>query len=95
MSDTNLLNQDVKVHIRLEQRASGKYLTTVQGISNDMNILKILKAMKKRFICNGCIVEDKESGTIIKLQGDQRRNVMTWLVNNKLYDAKQIKIHDY
>ena len=90
MSDTNLLNQDVKVYIRLEQRASGKYLITVQGISNDIDIKRLVKLIKKKFICNGWIVEDKEFETIIKLQGDQRKNTMMWLVDNKLYDAKQI-----
>lgn len=49
------------IHVRLQQRNGKKVLTTVQGISTDYNLKKILKAFKKEFACNGCIVEHKEN----------------------------------
>ena len=41
------------------------------------------------FCCNGTVVEDTELGQVIQLQGDQRKNVSSFLVANKL--AKKVR----
>ncbi|KAL5164819.1 Protein translation factor SUI1 2 [Glycine soja] len=81
------------VHIRIQQRNGKKSLTTVQGLKKEFSYEKILKDLKKEFCCNGTVVQDKELGKIIQLQGDQRKNVSHFLVQAGLVRKDQIKIH--
>jgi len=83
------------VHIRVQQRNGKKSLTTVQGLPGAYDLKKILKALKKEYCCNGCVVEDDELGKVLQLQGDQRRNVSTFIVENKLAKKDSIKIHGF
>ena len=55
----------------------------------------MLKAFKKEFCCNGTVVEDPEVGPVIQLQGDQRKNASTFLVENKLVKKGALKIHGF
>ncbi|XP_066309862.1 protein translation factor SUI1 homolog isoform X2 [Miscanthus floridulus] len=68
------------VHVRIQQRNGRKSLTTVQGLKKEYSYNKILKDLKKEFCCNGTVVQDPELGQAIQLQGDQRKNVATFLV---------------
>ena len=46
-------SQDGYIHIRIQQRSGRKTLTTVQGISTEYDLKKIVKACKKvRRSCN-------------------------------------------
>lgn len=83
------------VHIRIQQRNGKKSLTTIQGLEKNFDYKKVLKAFKKEFCCNGNVVDDKELGQVIQLQGDQRKNVSTFLVGNKLAKKDLIKIHGF
>lgn len=83
------------VHIRIQQRNGKKSLTTVQGLKKDYSYEKILKDLKKEFCCNGNVVQDKELGKIIQLQGDQRKKVSQFLVQAGLVRKDQIKIHGF
>ncbi|XWS51863.1 hypothetical protein CRYUN_Cryun11dG0018500 [Craigia yunnanensis] len=83
------------VHIRIQQRNGKKSLTTVQGLKQDLSYEKILKSLKKDFCCNGNVVNDKELGKIIQLQGDQRKNVSQFLVNAGIVKKDRIKIHGW
>jgi hypothetical protein len=70
-------------------------LTTVQGLPKKFDQKKILKVIKKKFACNGTIVNDTEMGEVIQLQGDQRKDVQEFLVDKKEglgLDAKDIKV---
>merc|ERR1712072_1187146 len=90
--DTKKGAQDY-IHIRIQQRNGRKTLTTVQGLQK-----KILKVIKKKFACNGTIVNDTEMGEAIQLQGDQRKDVQEFLVDKKEgleLDAKTIKVHGF
>ncbi|KAM9296261.1 eukaryotic translation initiation factor 1b-like [Gastrophryne carolinensis] len=62
------------IHIRIQQRNGRKTLTTVQGISEQYDKKKLVKAFKKKFACNGTVVDHAEYGEVIQLQGDQRKN---------------------
>lgn len=81
------------VHIRLQMRSGRKSLTTIQGLSGKIDLNKLTKAFKKEFCCNGSIVEDKELGRVIQLQGDQRDNVRKFLIEEELADKDNIKVH--
>ncbi|GJN14839.1 hypothetical protein PR202_gb01704 [Eleusine coracana subsp. coracana] len=70
------------VHVRIQQRNGRKSLTTVQGLKKEFSYNKILKDLKKEFCCNGTVVQDPELGQVIQLQGDQRKNVATFLVQS-------------
>lgn len=81
------------VHIRLQQRNGRKSLTTVQGLDEKLDLGKLTKAFKKEFCCNGCVVENKELGRIIQLQGDQREKVKSFLADEEIAAKKMIKVH--
>ncbi|KAI9715225.1 MAG: Eukaryotic translation initiation factor eIF-1 [Chrysothrix sp. TS-e1954] len=86
------------IHIRIQQRNGRKTLTTVQGLPKKFDQKKILKVIKKKFACNGTIVNDTEMGEVIQLQGDQRKDVQEFLVDKKeglALDAKTIKVHGF
>jgi len=90
-------NEDVskkteKIHLRVQQRNGRKSITTVQGLSSDLDLKKIVKAVKKKYNCNGCIVEDEKLGQILQFQGDHRDSLTTFLVENG-FQAKDIQKH--
>ncbi|XP_062231779.1 protein translation factor SUI1 homolog [Phragmites australis] len=83
------------VHVRIQQRNGRKSLTTVQGLKKEFSYNKILKDLKKEFCCNGTVVQDPELGQVIQLQGDQRKNVATFLVQAGIAKKENIKIHGF
>ncbi|KAG5545516.1 hypothetical protein RHGRI_017870 [Rhododendron griersonianum] len=83
------------VHVRVQQRNGRKSLTTVQGLKKDFSYNKILKDLKKEFCCNGTVVQDPELGQVIQLQGDQRKNVSTFLVQAGIVKKENVKIHGF
>ncbi|KAF5728406.1 protein translation factor SUI1 [Tripterygium wilfordii] len=83
------------VHIRIQQRNGKKSLTTIQGLKKEYNYGNILKDLKKDFCCNGNVVQDKELGKVIQLQGDQRKSVAAFLVQAGLVKKDQIKIYGF
>ena len=83
------------IHIRIQQRNGRKTLTTVQGISEEFDKKKLVRAFKKDFACNGTVVEHPEYGEIIQLQGDQRNNVCTFLKKIGIAKDDQLKIHGF
>ncbi|KAG7488304.1 hypothetical protein MATL_G00033380 [Megalops atlanticus] len=72
------------IHIRIQQRNGRKTLTTVQGIADDYDKKKLVKAFKKKFACNGTVIEHPEYGEVIQLQGDQRKNICQFLLEASL-----------
>ena len=53
----------------------------------------LLQELKKSFNCNGSIVEDKELGTIVQLQGDQRDCAKKFLLEKGLVGKDNLQIH--
>ncbi|KAJ3214587.1 Eukaryotic translation initiation factor eIF-1 [Dinochytrium kinnereticum] len=83
------------IHIRIQQRNGRKTLTTVQGLPEELDQKRILKAFKKEFACNGTVVEDEELGEVIQLQGDQRLKVQQFLVQQEITTKEKVKIHGF
>ncbi|KAM3286978.1 protein translation factor SUI1 2-like [Capsicum chacoense] len=83
------------IHIRIQQRNNKKSLTTIQGLKKEFSYEKILKDFKKEFCCNGNVVQDKELGKVIQLQGDHRKNASQFLVNAGIAKKENIKIHGF
>jgi len=67
----------------------------VQGLPNDLDLKKIVRAFKKAWCCNGTTHEHAEWGNIIQLQGDNRRAVMKFLMEEGICTKEQIKVHGY
>ena len=93
-SDNNGASAD-KVHVRVQQRNGRKCITTVQGLAEDLDTKRILKAFKKNFSCNGAIVKDDDCGEILQLSGDQRTNVRQFLVDQQICMEVQIVLHGF
>ena len=83
------------VHIRIQQRNGRKTLTTVQGLSDEYDLKKIIKVAKKEFACNGTVVDHSEYGEVLQLQGDQRENICKLLVSCGLVKQDQLKVHGF
>jgi|Transcript_17134 translation initiation factor 1 len=84
-----------KVHVRVQQRNGRKCITTVAGLADDLDIKRICKAFKKNFSCNGAVQKDEESGEVIQLSGDQRTNVMEFLVDQEICHKDDIVLHGF
>mmetsp|Transcript_38 Transcript_38/g.65 ORF Transcript_38/g.65 Transcript_38/m.65 type:complete len:113 (-) Transcript_38:243-581(-) len=83
------------IHIRIQQRNGRKSLTTVTGLSQELDLKKILKAVKKSFCCNGTIVDDPEVGQVVQLQGDQRKQIAQFLIEEGITKKEAVKIHGF
>lgn len=83
------------IHIRVQQRRAHKWITTIQGISPEFDLKKILRAFKKNFNCNGTIVTDEEKGDeIIQLTGDQRHACADFFIQEGIALNKElVKVH--
>jgi len=87
--------QDGLVHIRIQQRNGRKTLTTVQGLSTNYDLKKIVRTCKKEFACNGTVIEHPEYGEVLQLQGDQRENICQFLTKTGLVKQDQLKVHGF
>uniref|UniRef100_A0A8C6GEE0 SUI1 domain-containing protein n=1 Tax=Mus spicilegus TaxID=10103 RepID=A0A8C6GEE0_MUSSI len=84
------------IHVRIQQKNGRKTLTTtVQGIADDYNKKKLVRAFKKKFACNGTVIEHPEYGEVIQLQGDQRKNICQFLIEIGLAKDDQLKVHGF
>ncbi|KAI9030529.1 translation initiation factor SUI1 [Hyaloraphidium curvatum] len=83
------------IHIRIQQRNGRKTLTTIQGLPEELDQKRILKAFKKEFACNGTIVDDEELGECIQLQGDHRAKVQQFLISEGIATKEQVKLHGF
>jgi len=81
------------VHIRVQPRRGRKCTTTIEGLSNDLDLKSITKALKKKFMCTGTIIDDPTFGQVIKITGDQRVNIFQFLVNESICFSDQLVVH--
>ena len=81
------------VDLHYQQRTVRKCLTIIQGLPEDLDDKKLLRAFKKMFHCNGTVVTDEEKGLIIQLQGDFRKDVALFFIEEGIATKDEIKIH--
>ena len=43
--------------------------------------------------CNGTVIDNEEMGAVIQLQGDQRREVAEWLIEEGIATRDEVKVH--
>tara|TARA_B100001248_G_C27062412_1_gene310168 strand:+ start:185 stop:520 length:336 start_codon:yes stop_codon:yes gene_type:complete len=91
----NLINA-TKIHIRITKRNARKCICTIEGLEFELSELKqMLKAMKKKFACNGSIEKDEKFGNILQLQGDIREQAKDLLVKDYNILEENIITHGY
>ena len=89
-------SKSAEIHIRVFQRKTNKYITTVEHLDQTLDLKKLLKKMKDKFHCNGSISYQKDcvsKDKIIQLSGDKRNDVIYFLVSNNICKKESIKIH--
>ncbi|XP_062055968.1 eukaryotic translation initiation factor 1b-like [Lepus europaeus] len=80
------------IQVRIQHRNGRKTLSTVTGITDDYKKKKPVKVFKKKFACNGTVVEHPEHREVIHLQGDQCKNICQFLVETGLVKDNQLKV---
>lgn len=83
------------IDVRFQQRTTRKCTTLVEGLPDDLDLKKIIRQFKRMWCCNGTAIEDPEKGTIIQLQGDKRRDIYKFLIEEGISYKEQIKMHGY
>ncbi|RKP10547.1 translation initiation factor SUI1, partial [Thamnocephalis sphaerospora] len=81
--------------IRVKQRNGRKCVTTIEGLPQDLRIIKrLVKDLKKSISVGGSIEQDDDVGYVIQLQGKNTTALVNHLVENyKEIDRSQIEVH--
>ena len=82
-----------KVHLRIQSRTIRKSIMTITGLEYDLDLKRIVKYLKKNLRCNGAVVQSKDYGDIIQLQGDHREAVKQFLIDMEICNDSQIIVH--
>ena len=93
--ENDFLRREV-AHLRLQKRNGRKSITTITGLEQDLDFVRLLRAFKKKFKCIGSLdIEEKTNIVLaIKLSGDQRENVKNFLLLEEIIpDERNIIIH--
>jgi translation initiation factor 1 len=97
-ADLSSLKARRKIDIRFQ---SGKRsVTLIEGLDDDLDLKRIMKAMKRKFNCACSLhTNDETGGDVLKLQGDHREDVRAWLIEEEIVpkiEAKDtIVVHGY
>ncbi|XP_048469825.1 eukaryotic translation initiation factor 1b [Rhincodon typus] len=83
------------IYIRIQQRNGRETPTTIQGIADAYDKKKLMKAFKKKFACNGTVIEHPEYGEVIQLQGDQWKNICQFILEVGIVKQKQLKVYGF
>ena len=65
-------------------------LTTLQGIDDIFDKNKLLNAFKIKFGCGGNVVNHKNYGEVIQLQGDHRNNISKFFNEINIIDSIRV-----
>ena len=83
------------VHLHFQKRNARQCLTAVRGLPDDLDMKKLTRHFKKAWCCNGNTNTHSEWGSIIQLQGDHRRDIAKFLIDEGISTREEIKIHGY
>ncbi|ARF09556.1 translation initiation factor 1 [Indivirus ILV1] len=93
-----------EIHIKIKKRTGNTYLTYVENLdkielSKGENVneflKKITKFFKKSFMCGAFIEENEKGSKIIVMNGDHRQKLKELLIDKKIVQENQIKIHGF
>ena len=87
-----------KIHVRMNKQGR-RCVTLIEGLDDDLDQVRIARAMKKAFSCASKVQKDKHDNEIIFLQGDQRMLVKEWLLAQEILTVKEaserLVLHGY
>ena len=83
------------VHIQFQQRTTRKCITIIQGLAEDLDFKKLVRHFKKMWNCNGTVITHAKWGEVIQLQGDNRKAVAKFLMEEGIASKEEIKIHGF
>lgn len=81
------------LNIRVFKKSANSKITIIEGLPAIFNHPKILKHLRSTLSCNGHIIEDKEHGTIIQLQGEHKDAIKQFLLEDDFCREDQIRIY--
>ena len=90
-----------KLVIKVEQRNGRKAWTSIEHLelldSDESNLKDLVKYIKKKLSCNGCLKKSKEDGTLyIQFQGKHAEEVQKILEAKELISSdKVVVVGDY
>lgn len=77
-----------KIHIRT-QNMGRKWVTTIDGLDEDLDLERIAKAMKKSLHCATTVIKNKEDQEVIQLQGNHADVLKQWLIEMQILTEKE------
>lgn len=92
---SNFDSQTNFVHLHFQKRNARQCLTAVRGLPADLDMKKLTRHFKKAWCCNGSTTKHSQWGDIIQLQGDHRRDIFKFLMDEGISTKEEIKIHGY
>ncbi len=88
---SNTVERISKIHIHVRQQGR-RWITTIEGLDDDLDQARIARAMKKTLHCAAkAVYDDKHDRELIMLQGKHADEVATWLVVNEVLTEKEAK----
>jgi len=79
-----------KVVIQVQKRNGRQCFTIVSDIAEDLDVKRICRHLKKTLNCGGNVLIDKELGEIMRLTGDQKKEVIDFLLREEIYKEEDI-----
>ena len=93
--DTKVERRSNMVHIQFQQRTTRKCISIIQGLPEDLDFKKLVRHFKKTWNCNGAVIQSDEWGQVIQVQGDIRKAVAKFLIEEGIARKEEIKIHGF
>jgi translation initiation factor 1 len=90
---SNHIYETLVVHVRIQQRNNRKKFTTIQGLPDRINFNRIMRACRTLLRCGGAVVNNREYGQVIQLQGSYADEVRDFLVRIGLCRVDNVHIH--
>ena len=95
LADDAPVKKPTMVHINFQQRTTRKCITIIQGLDEDLDFDKLAKYFKKTWHCAAALKESEEYGTVIQVQGDIRKSVAQFFIDEGIARKEEIKIHGF
>lgn len=79
-----------KVVIHVQKRNGRQCFTIISDISEDLDLKKMCRYLKKTQNCGGNVLKDEKQGEVIRLTGDQKQAVIDFFIGQEIYKADEI-----
>jgi translation initiation factor SUI1 len=92
--EEDILEDAPKIHLRLQMRTVRKSITIVEGLKPE-DAKVILKDLRKRIHTNGTVTKSKEGEPVLTVQGDKRKIIKQYLIDEKYAKSDTIITHGF